>query len=267
MAARYLFWGAALAAALTVTLVAQQAPTGYHHASCVKVKPGRGSEFSAMVSGDLLKLAQNEINSGRLSGWVVLQAVVPAGSEAACDYVFASFFPGLPPGPMSDAEETADLEKAGVGKTLPEFEDELRSNGYLANSSIAQELTLVGGAKKGDYLVFNSMSVTNIDDWATTEEKLWKPFAEARVKEGVQAGWALNVQIFPRGAKVPSQVSSVDIYPTYADVFQEGPEFMNTWNKVHPNLKFQDAMTQIDKLCTIDSSVLYKVVEDVHASQ
>ena len=41
MAIRHLLWGTAFAAALPVALVAQQAPTGFHSVSCVKVRSGK----------------------------------------------------------------------------------------------------------------------------------------------------------------------------------------------------------------------------------
>jgi hypothetical protein len=33
--------GAAMVAALSISLVAQQSPVGYHHIQCVKVNPGQ----------------------------------------------------------------------------------------------------------------------------------------------------------------------------------------------------------------------------------
>jgi hypothetical protein len=261
-------WGAALAAALCVTVVAQQAPAGYHQIYCVKVKPGRDAQFNAMVNGDLRKLVQYDLNSGRLSSWIVLSAMIPAGEEAPCDAAVIYFYPGLPPAPQSDAAMAAELQKA-IGKTPQEFDQELEANATLVIDNITRYLSLVGGAKKGDYLVFNSMKVPNLDAWAAWEKTNWQPFAEASVKDGALSGWALNVQIFPHGAKVKDAASTVDIYPTYQAAISGpfGNGGMDRWKKVHPGESVDDAMDQGAKLCTIESSVLYKVEDAVFASK
>jgi hypothetical protein len=208
-------------------------------------------------------MEQSLLDSGTISGWIVLHTVVPAGSEAACDFVFVSFYPGLPPAPMSDEQAKAALEKSGIGKTQSQWDQEHEDNGYLVSNNITRYLALVGAAKKGDYLVFNSMSVSDTSAWADWEKKEWQPFAEALVKNGIMSAWAINTQIFPRGAKAQSQASSVDIYPSWEAAMHGlgGKKGMDLWNSVHPDVKFDDAMAQAAKLRTIDFSTLYKVEE------
>lgn len=259
-------WSAALFAALSVTLVAQQqAPSGYHRVACVKVKPGRTTEFRALMTGDITKFEQSQLDSGTISGWLVLRTITPAGSDAACDFIFVGFYPGLPPAPTSDEEMKSALEKSGIGKTLSEWEQEHADNGYLVENNITRYVALVGGAKKGDYLVFNSMNVSNISAWIDWEKKEWQPFAEALVKDGVMSAWAINVQIFPHGAKVKNRASSVDVYPSWEAAMRGlgGKRVADLWNSVHPDLKFDDANAQAEKLRTIDSAILYKVEEAI----
>ena len=87
--------GRALAAALSVTLVAQQAPSGYHSISCVRVKPGQSADFHALLNGDYHKVEQGSVDSGRVSGFIALRTVIPAGTDAACDYVLVSLLSRL----------------------------------------------------------------------------------------------------------------------------------------------------------------------------
>ena len=125
MGLRHFFWGAALAAALSATLVAQQAPVGYHSISCVRVKPGQSAAFRTLLNGDYHKVEQASVDSGRISGFIALRTVIPAGTDAGCDYVLVAFYPGFPPAPLGDDEMTAVLQKAGVTSTLPEWRDRL----------------------------------------------------------------------------------------------------------------------------------------------
>ncbi len=268
MKIRPMVWGVAMAAALSVTLVAQQAPSGYHSISCVRVKPGKTAAFSALLSGDYRKVEQARVDSGAVSGWIALRTVIPAGTDAGCDYVLVSFYPGLPAAPLSDDEMTAVLQKAGVASTLQEWHDHLSDVGELVSNNITQYQVLVGGSKKGDYLVFNSMSVTNTGQCVAAEKRLWQPLAEEGVKEGVQDGWAVNIQRMPSGEKDKPHVSTVDIYPSWDAMLNYfGPDFITRWKKVHPEMTTDDAFAQIDKACTIDHTVTYKVEDQIMSAK
>ncbi|MGB8030841.1 MAG: hypothetical protein WCF30_14415 [Terracidiphilus sp.] len=261
-------WGVALAATLSVTLVAQQAPVGYHSISCVRVKPGKSADFRALLSGDYRKVEQARVDSGAVSGFIALRTVIPAGTDAGCDYVLVSFFPGFPPAPLGDDEMTAVLQKAGVSSTLHEWRDRLSDVAELVSNNITQYQVLVGGSKKGDYLVFNSMKATDVGECVAAQKRLWQPFAEQGVTDGAQDGWAVNIQRFPEGAKDPSLVSSVDIFPTWDSMFHyRGPDFVTRWKKVHPEMTADDAFAILDKACTIEHTVLYKIEDQINSSK
>jgi hypothetical protein len=268
MGARHFFWGAALAATLSASLVAQQAPVGYHSISCVRVKPGKSADFRALLNGDYHKVEQARVDSGAISTFIALRTVIPAGTDAGCDYVLVSFYSGLPTEPLGDDAMSAVLQKAGVSSTLPEWRDRLSAVAELVSNNITQYQVLVGGSKKGDYLVFNSMKATDADQCVALQKRLWQPFAEQGVKDGAQDGWAVNIQVMPRGDKDPSLVSSVDIFPTWNSMFTYfGPDFIARWKKVHPEMTTDDAFSEIDKACTIEHTVLYKVEDQVNATK
>ena len=261
MAIRHFVWGAALTAALSVTLVAQQqqAPSGFHQVYCVKVNHGKDAEFSATINGDLRKLAQYHINSGSLSAWLVLSAVVPAGKEARCDYAFVNFFPGLPPAPMSNAENAAELQKA-IGKTPQQFGEELESGATLVSDSIVHTALQVGAAKEGDYIVVNYMNVPDQSAWIDNEKKLWQPIFEDGVKDGSVDGWGVETQFMPRGTKDRDITYTVDIYPNWQAVYNFfGPSFPDRWKKANPNLPIDQGMAQEGKVDTIEHTALYHV--------
>jgi hypothetical protein len=268
MGIRHIAFAAALAAALSATLVAQQAPVGYHSISCVRVKPGKSADFRALLSGDYRKVEQARVDSGAVSGFVALRTVIPAGTDAGCDYVLVSFYPGFPPAPLGDDEMTAVLQKAGVASTLQQWRDRLAVVAELVSNNITQYQVLVGGAKKGDYLIFNSMKATDVGQCVALQKRLWQPFAEQGVKDGAQDGWAVNIQVMPRGDKDPSLVSSVDIFPTWDSMFTYfGPDFTTRWKKVHPEMTADDAFSEIDKVCSIDHTVLYKVEDQINSTK
>ena len=268
MGIRHMAFAAALAAALSATLVAQPTPSGYHSISCVRVKAGKSAAFRALLSGDYSKIEQVRVDSGAVSAWIALRTVIPAGTDAGCDYVLVTFYPGLPAAPLSDDEMTAVLQKAGVSSTLQDWHARISDVGELVSNNITQYQALVGGSKKGDYLVFNSMKAADVNECVALQKRLWQPFAEQGVKDGAQDGWAVNIQVMPRGDKDPSLVSSVDIFPTWDSMFTYfGPDFTARWKKVHPEMTPDEAFSEIDKACTIEHTVLYKVEDQIVSSK
>jgi hypothetical protein len=252
------FWSAAMAAALPAMLLAQQPPTGFHTVYCVKVKPGMDAQFHAVMTGDLQKLGAYDVHSGRLSAWIALETVTPAGTEARCDYAFVEFYPGLPPAPMSDAESAADLRNAGVDKNDQQFTSELESTGTLVSTSIVRAVLQVGAAKQGDYIVVNDMKVPNRAAWIANEKSLWQPIFEDGVKDGAVDGWSLAEQFMPRGARDSFITYTVDIYPNWQSLFTFfGPNFPDRWKKIHPDVPIDKGM--MDTTDTIEHTVLYKV--------
>lgn len=255
--------GAAIVAVLSIPLTAQEAPTGYQHVQCVKINPGQSAGIEGLVTGTVHKLDQSLVDSGKYANTLVLRTVMPRGTDAKCDYVFVAFFKGLPPAPMSHEEVTAALHKADVQLTAEQLfaqEDEL---GKLVFDNITQYQVLVGGAKKGDYLVFNSMSAPDVGACVASQKKLWQPVAEQMVKDGNTSGWAVNLQRFPRGTKDDTAVSSVDLYPSWDAFLHEYSSIESAWMKVHPGMNINSAMEQFGKQCAITHTVLYKVVDAI----
>lgn len=253
--------GAAIAAALSIPVTAQQAPTGYHHIQCVKINPGKMAGVEEFIAGTGHKLNQSLVDSGAYAQTLVLRTVMPRGTDAECDYVFVAFFKGLPPAPMSPEEVSNALHKADVPMTAEQLyakEDEL---GKLVSDNITQYQVLVGGAKKGDYLVFNSMSAPDVGACVASQKRLWQPVAEEMMKAGNTDGWAVNVQVFPRGSSDKTVVSSVDLYPSWDAFVHEYPSIESAWKKVHPDMDINSTMGQFEKQCTITHTVLYKVVD------
>ncbi|HVC45627.1 MAG TPA: hypothetical protein VND90_00130 [Terracidiphilus sp.] len=253
--------GAAMTAALSVTLAAQQAPVGFHTITCVKANAGKGAALGAWVADVGPKWDKALVESGRARGTIVLRAEMPQGKDAACDYAFVTFYSGLPPAPMTPAETTELLKKSGIQMTLAELGQKESDLATLVYTNITQYQTLVGGAKEGDYLVFNSIDPADANACVAYEQKEWKPLAEEMVKAGGQEGWALNEQVFPRGDKDGPAVSTVDIYPSWDAFLHHGQSISDAWKKVNGDAKIDDAMGQFEKLCPIEHTQLYKVTE------
>ena len=76
------FLSVAIAAALSATLVAQQAPSGYHSVACITIKPGQSSNFRKWSATDGRAYQQARVDSGAITNWFLLRSVIPAGTSA-----------------------------------------------------------------------------------------------------------------------------------------------------------------------------------------
>jgi hypothetical protein len=253
------FLSVAIAAALSVTLVAQQAPSGYHSVACIKIKPGQSSDFRKWSATDGRAYQQARVDSGAITNWFLLRSVIPAGTSAQCDYLSIVTYPGAPPKPSGLDEMGPLLKKAGLTMSAQEYVDRRGSMTELVSQDLSRTRILVGGMKKGDYLMVNYMKVNDMGDWLAAEKNIWQPLAESMVKAGVTSGWSANVQVLPGGADLPFQAVTVDIYPSWDAVFAGNPQVREFFAKAHPDMDFSATMEKLEKLRTIVSRRLFTV--------
>jgi len=105
------------------------------------------------------------------------------------------------------------------------------------------------------------MNTTDVGACLASEQKVWKPLAEEMVKAGNSDGWVVDVQEFPRVTNGKMTVSTVDLFPSWNAFVNVYPSMMDAWKKVHPDMDFNTTMEQMGKLCSIENTVLYKVVD------
>jgi hypothetical protein len=259
-----LFVCAALAAAFSAVLVAQQANAGYHSVACIKVKPESNTEFRKWAAGDVHKYAQSRVDSGALSAWILLRSVIPSGTSAECDYLVVSMYLGAPPEPMGLEELDAALKKAGIAMTAQQYVDKRTSLTTLISNNMFQNQAVVGGFKKGDYFVVNYMKAPNLDDYVAWEKKAWMPIAEAMAKDGTRTGWSLNTIVFPGGTDVKFNAVTVDVYPKWDSIFNTNfQQFYEMWRKVHPDMELGTTFEQYDKLRHQGDVDIYVVLDAI----
>jgi|SRR6185437_8555511 len=263
-----MFAGLSLTGSSTATAQEQSGSPGFHSVACVKVRRGKMADFKTLINGTVLKYEQSRVDSGAIYAWLELRTVIPAGRDATCDYAFVTFYSGLPNAPMDDEGMTGALKKAGISTSLEEMRQQQQASGYLVYNGISRTAVHVGGAKKGDYIIVNEMSVPDEGAWIANQKKLWQPIFEDGVKDGSMDGWSVVEQFLPRGAKDQDTTYTVDIYPSWNAVFAFfGPSFPERWKKIHPDVPINQGMDQEHKLDTIEHTILYNVVDAIGASK
>jgi hypothetical protein len=249
---------------LTSAQIQQEGTVGYHTVACMKVKPEKSSEFGTWAASDLHKYAQSRVDTGVLSTWLLLRSVQPQGASADCDYLAISIYPSAPPEPLSPEALGGALKTAGLTMTAQQFLDRRDSLAILVSNNLFQNRASVGGpVQKGNYVVLNYMKAANVDDWVAFEKKVWQPVAEALVKDGISTGWSLNVQVLPGGVDLKFQGVTVDVYPSWNNIFKDDPQSSERFRKVHPDREFGATFEQFQKLRTLVSLQLFTAVDVV----
>lgn len=251
----------AIAAALSATLLAQQAPSGYHTVACIKIKPGKSAEFRKWSATDARAFQQARVDSGEITTWLLIRSVMPQGTSAQCDYLSISMYPGAPPKPTGLDEMGPLLKKAGISMSAQEFVDHRSSMTELVSNNLFQNRISVGAIKKGDYLIANYMKVPDRGEWLAAEKNVWQPMAESMVQAGVTSGWSVNVQVLPGGTDLPFDAVTVDVYPSWDAVFAGGSHVVESFKKAHPDMDFGTTMEKLEKERTILSRSLSTVAE------
>ena len=258
---------AAFAAALSAALSAQQAPSGFHTVNCIKVKPEKSAEFRKWIPDVMQKFARARVDSGAVSTWYLFRAVIPQGSSATCDYLTVSLYPGAPPEPLTAEQTAALLKKAGVSMTAEEYMTRRDSIGTLVSSQMFRNIESIGAAQKGGYISVAYMKAANLDDWLAFEKKVWKPFAEQMVKDGVESGWSVNIRAFGQVSELPYQGVTVDVYPSWDAIWKDDPQFIDRIKKVHPETDPTAIFEQVTKARTMVAQELYAVEDMITAKK
>ncbi len=256
---------AALATACCASLFAQQAPSGFHTVNCIKVKPEKSVEFRKWVGEVMQKYAHSRVDSGAVSTWYLLRALIPQGTSATCDYLSVSIYPGAPPEPLKAEEVGAALKKAGISMTADEYMTRRDSISTLVSTGVFRNVESLGSPQKGGYLSVSYMKAANLQDWLDMEQKFWKPIAEEMIKDGVQSGWSVNIQAFGQESQLPFQGVTVDAYPSWDAVWKDDPHFADRVKKVHPDADINAAFDKVEKARTMVRSELY-AIEDIVTS-
>jgi hypothetical protein len=168
---------------------------------------------------------------------------------------------------MAQEDLTPSLKKAGLSISAEEYTKHRDALTALKSVAVFQNQAFAGSAKKGDYFQVNYMKVPDIGEWVAYEKKVWKPLAEALVKDGKEDGWSLNVAVLPNGSESPYQAVTVDVFPSWDAVFADDPQFADRFRKVHPDMELGTTFEQFEKLRKRASITLFELVDMVSATK
>lgn len=243
-------------------LNAQQQPAYYQTTTCIKVTPGKFTEYRQFVNDTSKKMAEARAKAGEIVSLAFLRSIMPAGAEARCDYSISTTYEGVPPKPLDRDGLASSLERAGVKMTAAQYLGKRDSLSHLVAMEMWRTRVRVGQPEKGHYLFINHMKVHNAADYYKFETEIWRPLAEAWIKEGTQSGWQFSTLLLPGGTDVKYAARSVDIYPSWEATFKaRNPQ--DIFKKAHPDKDYQQTMAGLSKLRDLAQRDLMVIEERV----
>jgi hypothetical protein len=250
------------ASLLAVGLNAQQQTANYMLVACVKVIPGKFTEYRQFVNDTSKKMAEARAKAGEILSWSLVRSVMPAGAEARCDYTIATTYEGVPPRTNDPAGLAKALDTAGVKMTATQYLAKRDALSHLVSMEMWRPRVRVGQMEKGNYFFLNHMKVHDAAEYVKFETEIWRPMAEEWIKEGTQSGWRFNTLLLPGGSDVKYTALSVDIYPNWEAVFK-ARSLQETFKKVHPGKDYEQTVGGMSKLRDLAQRDLMYVEEIV----
>jgi hypothetical protein len=243
---RHVILAIAVSAGLTTGVLAQdQKPSGFHSVTCVKIRDGKGTEYRQFAE-ETRSMAQAAADAGQMKVSYRMRSVMPAGAAATCDYVYVTVYDGIPPAPTGPAGLESLIKKSGVSMTADQFRAKRTSLTNLVSSEMWRTAVDVGAMEKGDYLYVNHMKVHEMDAWLELENAIWKPMAQAWVKDGTLRGWMVARPVVPNGSDLKYQAITVDVMPKWESAFK-GVPLEKTFKQIHSDKNLNDVMAKIEK--------------------
>jgi hypothetical protein len=232
---------------------------------CVKVVPGKGPAYEAFLRDVALPLNQSRADAGEFEWHGVGRAVVPVGSSARCDYRLAYTYKGNPPEEATSDQLNAALKRAGLSLTAEQLAEKRSALIQLISMDIWYTFENLGPQwAKGSYLKFNHWNVKGgqYEEYLRLERTTWKPLMEAWLKAGGTGSWVLVGLWMPGGEAVPYNAMTIDVFPTW-DGLLKGVPLDDLWSKVHPDKTVAQAMGEMDKVRSLYTQEIFRLVERV----
>jgi hypothetical protein len=213
-----------------------------------------------------MRVAQVRANAGEILSWSLLRSVFPAGTEARADYVISVITQGPPPAPQGNAGLEANLKKAGINVTTADYWAKRNAVSARVAAELWRLRERVAAPQKGHYLYLNSMKVHDASAYNEFEASVWRPIAEAWVKEGAMSGWLYATKMLPGGTDTPYSAYSADMFPTWEAAFKSR-SLQAAFEKVHPGKSYFEAATNMNKLRSLAKREMWQIVERVEKAK
>lgn len=249
-----------------VALTAQEVDGPYVIVEYMKVKPGMEAQYRACEAiWKRIHTARKE--AGLITDWSLEQIHFPGGSHTEYDYLTVTHFKDWTAvGNVSTTWDEATWQKLTAGLSEDELELAMKADDFrtLVKREIWSGIRMVTdeSGKPARFIVENYMHVPTAtwDDWVNMEIETFMPVHAQSAEMGHRAGWVMAYMAAPRGAELPYNASTLDMYHEWADMHNDES---GAWEAVHPDMDDSDLMERVESARTIVRSEVREVVDAI----
>lgn len=240
-----------------------QEERAYTRAFYVDAKPGKVGEYRNFHRDVWSKINQVRADAGEHEASYLMQARVPSGSNASCDFLLL-FSPkgGLGGESMSFGEA---LEKAGIDMSADEFWAKVRNLSDLVYSEIWYSIDSIGTSKEGNLVQIDYMDVHDTGEWITMEREIFKPVHQTRIDDGARVAWSAHRLFMPRGTDLQYNAATVNVYADWASLGNSHQR--GYFRRTHGDKDLGDVGARINKARDMVRTELFEVIHKIEPSK
>ncbi len=223
---RLLVIASAVAAMLCTGSIANaQEKTRYRATTFVSIAPEKQAAALEFVRTVGVKLAQENINAGRMASWSLLRTVY-AGVGTEYNFIQVTNYDGPPPADLSpDARD--QMYRKATGMSYQDYQKKLTSFVTTGNSVLARiEATADGAAPAvGSFVRVVRWKIASgrAADYGDYIKNKAQAMNTQGIKEGVFQSWSATRVLFPSGDDVSYDATTSNIYKDMAQLLPPAP--------------------------------------------
>ena len=190
----------------------------------MKVEQGGDAEYVAVEQSIWKKIHQKRLDEGLILAWYLFAVDYPYGSATKYNYVTVNIFESIEKMEMAQYPDEI-VASAGDVEAISARTNASRK---LVWSEVYRLVDRVGPPVPSvprKYVNVAYMKVkTNVADYLSVEQDLWKPVHEKRHETGMLDVWALYERVFPGGTDYGSEYLTVNTHASMVEMMAGYPD-------------------------------------------
>lgn len=233
---------------------------GYMHGRCWKAHPGKSTELREFFDTVGRTLGEEAVKAGKLAAYSVIEARVPRGQEAMCDFIATSMFVGYP----TDLQLMTDAAQKRLKMQPGQIGEKLNAAGYLVRTTLSRVVGSIGMGKEGAIVSVQTFHAPSASAYEDMVENEIQALAQARTDAGDTLGWGTAVVVQPRGTNQDFNASS---YTVFEDMAAQGKrtDWVSLYAKAAPGKSWDDFLSRLRETREIVDTGIYVARVSVHA--
>jgi hypothetical protein len=249
----------------TALVVAQQQT--YHCISYYKILPGKEQELRNMVKAVDVKVQQERVNRGAISGWYLFEVLNPSGSSAEYDYIVitsVNHFKSIYETPYSFDSALKKIIPGKDARFYSDYHTRLSGISRLVKeeiyAGIAAADSSIPGGFQFKYLVVDYMQPKpeKFGQYIKMETDTFRLVHKERIKLGALSQWACLQLYFPFDMKTGYNFLAMNFYKDIDMMFDS--KYVEGIRNAFPSVSINDLFQSVGAMRDNPKADLWRLI-------